>query len=164
MHFLWIKGIAQLHVANIVQDADTQFVFAVKKIKLLQILQKVAAIIHLHLSNFIFKCKLPLNNTILKLAIHLGSVFFVHICGWNSSLRLQSAWDSIICIKLFFCQLFVMWLAVLFLGYTVEWFPTAENPSFCRFWCCCRSICIVNKARFQAWITHILVRKCLCLF
>ena len=44
----------------------------------------------------------------------------------------------------------------------IEWFPTAENPSFCRFWCCRRSIYIVNKARFQAWITHI--RKFLCYF
>ena len=26
-----MKGIAQLYVANIVQDADTQFVFAIKK-------------------------------------------------------------------------------------------------------------------------------------
>ena len=40
-----MKGIAQLYVANIVQDADTQFVFAIKKF--LHMVQNVAAIIDL---------------------------------------------------------------------------------------------------------------------
>ena len=170
VHFLWIKGIAQLYVANIVQDADTQFVFAIKKIflKFLHMVQNVAAIIHLR-STIICKSKLfKFLCFELLLAMHIDSNNILGLFGQRILRHLSASmgFNAIVYHSIIFLSTLNHDVACCFVPRRrlslIEWFPTAENPSFCRFWCCRRSIYIVNKARFQAWITHI--RKFLCYF
>ena len=171
-----MKGIAQLYVANIVQDADTQFVFAIKKFFLnfytwykmwqLSFISHLPSFVNRNCSNSYVLNK----NYYTILAMHIDSnniwgLFVQRILRHLAATSMGMGFNSIVYHLIIFLSTLYHDVACCFVPRRlslIEWFPTAENPSFCRFWCCCRSIYIVNKARFQAWITHI--RKFLCYF